>query len=211
MTTATTEPVELTPDEQARKDSLQATAAAAEAGTAAQAAADEREQVAEAAETLTDLRKLVEWLRDDAQARPSNVGKVAAMTLVKRELERSLKSIKRELEPLNQAVLDEFADRGVTSMRDAATGKTVSMSRKVWARRADGIDSGVACEGLEAAGLGDFVEQGFNTHSLSGYFRELVKERMAEGDPVDDLDELLPEPLRGLIALTDDQTVGVAS
>lgn len=128
----------------------------------------------------------------------------------KADLERQLRTIKDELTPLEQQLLDEFAAEGVAGKRHAATGKLVSITRRIWARAHDG-DKPAACAALQAAGLGDYVEQSFNTNSLSAYFRELAAQQESAGTPVADLQQLLPEQLRDAIDLTQDHTLSVRS
>lgn len=128
----------------------------------------------------------------------------------KADLERDLRLVKDELAPLEQQLLDEFAQEGVAGKRHAATGKLVSISRKVWARAAGG-DKPAACAALKAAGLDEFVAESFNTNSVSAYFREQLKERTDAGEIVTDLTELLPQELRGHIDLTEDAVLSVRS
>ena len=128
----------------------------------------------------------------------------------KADLERQLRLVKDELAPLEQALLEEFAAEGVSGKRHAGTGKLVSISRRIWARAIEG-DKPSACEALREAGLDEFVAESFNTNSLSAYFRELLREENEAGDPVTDLDELLPEELLGHIELTEDLTLSVRS
>lgn len=128
----------------------------------------------------------------------------------KTDLERELRDIKEQLGPLEQQLIEAFAQEGVTGKRHAATGKLVSISRRIWARAHAG-DKPAACAALASAGLGDYVEESFNTNSLSAYFRELASQHEAAGQPVTDLEQLLPEPLRGAIDLTQDHTLSVRS
>jgi hypothetical protein len=140
----------------------------------------------------------------------TTLGRIIDLTDRKRQLDSELRKIKAELEPLHAQMLNEFATRGETSARHAATGKLVYINRRTWARASDG-DKAAAYDALVAAGgdLAAFAERGFNTHSLSAYFREQLKIREAEGHPVTDLNELVPDGLRGVIELTEDHTIGV--
>lgn len=131
-----------------------------------------------------------------------------AATERKRKLEADLRVVKDEITPLTEQLLEQFAEEGVSGKRHAATGRLVSITRKVWARAAGG-DKTAASAALKKAGLGDYVEESFNTNSLSAYFREQVKARESEGQPVTDLTELLDPALRGAIELTEDHTLSV--
>lgn len=130
-----------------------------------------------------------------------------ALTERKRDLERQLRFIRDELAPLEAQLLDEFSAEGVRGKRHDASGKLVSITRQIWARAHDG-EKDMAADALEAAGLGDYVQRGFNTNSLSAYFRELAKQHAEAGNPVD-LEQLLPEALRGAIDLTEDHKLSV--
>jgi hypothetical protein len=143
-------------------------------------------------------------------AETTSLDRYVELKAEKARIERDLRIVKDELAPLEAALLEEFATEGVSGKRHAGTGKLVSIARRVWARAADG-DKDAAADALEAAGLGDYVQRGFNTNSLSAHFRELVKARQEAGDPVTDLDALLPEPLRGRIELTEDAVLSVRS
>lgn len=160
--------------------------------------------------TIHDLRLTIDALLDRGEADEALTGRIVALTEVKRELDRALKATKSRLEPLHDQMLDTFTERGDTSARHAESGKLVYVNRRIWARAAS-EDKSEACAALKAAGLDAFVAEGFNTTSLSAYFNEQVKEREADGEPVTDLDDLLPPELKGRIALTQDHTIGVRS
>lgn len=130
------------------------------------------------------------------------------LTMRKRDLERQLRAVKEQIEPLAAQLLDEFSSEGVSGKRHEGTGRMVSISRKVWARAADG-DKPAACEALKDAGLGDYVQEGFNTNSLSAYFREQWDQYVAQHGTGTDPAVVLPQPLRGRIELTCDTTLTV--
>jgi len=138
----------------------------------------------------------------------TTLGRIIELTDHKRSLDRQLRALKAELEPLHQQMLDEFAQRGETSARHGATGQLVYINRRTWARAADG-NKDRAYDALIAAGLHEYAERGFNTHALSAYFREELKRRQEHGDPVTDITELLPAELQGAIELTTDHSIGV--
>lgn len=124
-------------------------------------------------------------------------------------IERELRAIEDELAPLEEELLAEFAAEGVDGKRHAQSGRLVSIRRQIWARPA--IDRPAACQALKAhEDLAPYVEETFNTNSLSAYFREEAKRIAAEqGYPVTDLRQLLPEDLRDVIDLTQDHTLSV--
>lgn len=161
--------------------------------------------------SLTNLRLQIDELRERAEHVDTVLGQVVELTELKRTLDSALKATKDKLDPRHEQLLEEFAGEGVSSKRHAETGKLVYVNRRVWARPADGHTKDTTADLLEAAGLGDYVERGWNTTSLSAYFNEQVKTREADGQPVTNLDQLLPDQLRGAIALTEDHKIGVRS
>jgi hypothetical protein len=127
----------------------------------------------------------------------------------KKELERHLADCIVETERLQRILLDEFAAEGVSSKRDVHTGKLVYLSRQVWARAA--VDRAETAEALSRhdGALAAFAKLDFNVQSLSAYFREELRNRAENHDPVLDLSLLVPEDLRPYIALTDDHKLSV--
>jgi len=74
---------------------------------------------------------------------------------------------------IEQLLLPEFERNGLEKV--SIDGRTVYLERKLWAKAKDG-DKAAMCKALKRAHLGDFVEQTFNTNSLSAYVRELDRE-----------------------------------
>lgn len=138
---------------------------------------------------------------------PTLLDKFVQITTRKRDLESEVNLLKKQLAPLEAQLLDEYAQEGVRS-KATTDGATVYLNRKIWARAGDG-GKPAACIALRNAGLGAFIEEGFNTNSLSAHFRELAKTREAEGAPLTDVADLLPEELRGAIHLTEDHKLGL--
>jgi hypothetical protein len=133
------------------------------------------------------------------------------LTETKRDLERELRMVKEQLKPLEAALLDEFVEQGVSGQRHAATGKLVSITRKIWARAKDGNKAAAAEAMARDDELSAFVEPGWNTNSVSAYFRELAANAAANGDPVTDLMSLVPVELRDVLELTEDHVLSVRS
>lgn len=134
-----------------------------------------------------------------------------------KRLEAISKKAKERRDGMNEKVLDALERMGVKNA-PLQGGPTVFQERTLWAGTADEIDDvdeayRAACEGLVAAGLEEYVQTRFNVQSLSGYFRERERELEAEarerdGLPADapvviDLEELIPEELRGLVKVTE--------
>ncbi len=106
----------------------------------------------------------------------------------KRELDTDLKQIKKRLEELEPVLLDQLAQAGIQNMK--IDGVTVYILRQLWAQALASNEE--ICEALRAAGLQDYVKEGYNSQSISAYFRELEKQ-----------DEPLPSELAGKIGTTE--------
>lgn len=136
----------------------------------------------------------------------------------KRDLEAQLRDVKAELGDDTQGVMSqvlaEFTDQGVRQVKHDETGATAFIDRRIWARvhrqgdEATPEEKAAAASALRAAGMGEFVEPTVGVQRLSAHFRELAKERAAAGEVVD-VEQLLPESLRGFIDLTEDHRVNV--
>lgn len=91
----------------------------------------------------------------------------------RRQLETEVDSIKAEAAELEGLLLPQFEQSGME--RVAIDGRTVYVERKLWAKAKDG-DKPSVCKALKRCRLGDYVEETFNTNSLSAYVRELDRE-----------------------------------
>lgn len=141
----------------------------------------------------------------------------AGLDQVAKRLEAISKRAKERRDLMNDDVLEALARMEVKNA-PLAGGPTVFQERTLWAGTAmetDDTDAAydAACDALEAAGLGEYVQRRFNVQSLSGYFRERERELEAEARERDGLaadapvvvdpDELLPEELVGLVKVTE--------
>jgi len=91
----------------------------------------------------------------------------------RRELKEELAQIEERQKELEEPVMDFMAQMGLERVR--INGMTVYIRRELWAGAVDG-DYEKACKALKEAGLGDYVQERFNTQSLSAYIREADKE-----------------------------------
>ena len=89
------------------------------------------------------------------------------------DLEARIDAIKRETAELEAALLPQFEQDAID--RITVDGRTVYVERKLWAKAKDG-DKPAVCKALKRCRLGDYVEETFNTNSLSAYVRELDRE-----------------------------------
>ena len=91
----------------------------------------------------------------------------------RKQLEAEVETIKAESSELEVRLLPQFEQSGTE--RIAIDGRTVYVERKLWAKAKDG-DKPSVCKALKRCRLGDYVEETFNTNSLSAYVRELDRE-----------------------------------
>ena len=91
----------------------------------------------------------------------------------RRTLEAEIDTIRAEATELEQRLLPQFEQSGLE--RVAIDGRTVYIERKLWAKAKEG-DKAAVCKALKRCRLGDYVEETFNTNSLSAYVRELDRE-----------------------------------
>lgn len=169
--------------------------------------------------------KTAETLADRLQFGPEYVNELdefVRLTIRKQLIEAAKRKTTGRLAELEAQILEDFATNGESGRRHAATGTLVSTARRIWARVAREGDEATdaererAADALIAADLGDYVQRGFNVNSLSAYFRELAQahDEAQRELPEDqrtplDVDQLLPEQLRGAIELTDQPTLSV--
>jgi len=91
----------------------------------------------------------------------------------RRQLEAEIDTLKAEAAELEQALMPQFEQAGIE--RVSVDGRTVYVERKLWAKARDG-DKAAVCKALKRCRLGDYVEETFNTNSVSAYIRELDRE-----------------------------------
>lgn len=124
-----------------------------------------------------------------------DMAKVKRYRDLRREAKRNedaRKALTAEADKLEREILEAFVDAEVQSVQ--VDGSTVYLERKLWAQKEtdpstdEPVPTEVVVEALNAAGLGDFVQEGYNTNTLSAYLRDL-----------DENEEPLPPALRGVI------------
>ena len=89
------------------------------------------------------------------------------------DLEAQVEAIKKETAELETLLLPQFEQEAIE--RISIDGRTVYVERKLWAKAKDG-DKPAVCKALKRCRLGDYVEETYNTNSLSAYIRELDRE-----------------------------------
>lgn len=130
-----------------------------------------------------------------------DAGEFALLTKEKKGLNARLAVIQKRLNELEKHLLG-YIEQGEFPDSSRVGGLTLYTSTTLWASPVDGDYEG-ASDALEQAGLGDFVGRRFNSQSLSAYFREERKKR-----PLADVEDLLPESLRGVIKLSENPKLG---
>lgn len=134
--------------------------------------------------------------------------KFAELTMKKRELGAQIKSIGKELDELEQKVIDDYVELGTTSMRTSLGDNnfTVHLTTDVFAGplKSGVDDSGdpksteqdweIACAALREIGLGELVGERFHAQSLGSWLKEFREEHGPKWK--DDLPEEVAEALR---------------
>jgi hypothetical protein len=87
----------------------------------------------------------------------------------RKELEGEIDRIKAQAAELESALMPQFEQAGIE--RVSVDGRTVYIERKLWAKAKYG-DKAAVCKALKRCRLGSFVEESYNSNSLSGLIRE---------------------------------------
>lgn len=144
-----------------------------------------------------------------AETTANLVKKFIKLDQARRKHEDAVKSSKTEIAALEAELLKRFEQSQTQRMNVA--GVTVYVQSQLWASAAGG-DKLAASSALKEAGLGDMVEETFNTQRLSAYVREQrdeIQERLSKekGEKVvltpEELLAHLPEPLRMTLAVSE--------
>lgn len=117
----------------------------------------------------------------------------AELTKEKRTIDARKKDINKRLGELEPQVLDGFERDKIRSINLSGLG-TLHLRKEGWVRvvkkgkDATAAEKRRAIEALRSAGFEQYVEEGFNTQSLSAHFREITQDG-----------EQLPAELEGAI------------
>lgn len=96
---------------------------------------------------------------------------------IRKSLESQIEQLKAEAAQLESLILTDFEHDGVD--RVTLDGKTIFIERRLWASAKNG-DKQALCKALKRARLSEFVQETFNSQSLSA----LVREWDREGRPI---------------------------
>ncbi len=127
---------------------------------------------------------------------PNPVQKFVVLERRRRKLEVDLSQIKTDLATAEPIALEWMSNNGIDSC--VVADMTAYVKRELWAKRPDDVSAEELCEGLTAAGLEEFVHPATNMQTLSGYVRELDKDK---DDPAEELQ--LPPELDGLLEVSE--------
>jgi len=94
----------------------------------------------------------------------------------RKELEGEIDRIKAEATEIESALMPQFEQAGIE--RVSVDGRTVYIERRLWAAAKNG-DKPALCKALKRARLSDFVQETFNSQSLSALVREWDREGRA--------------------------------
>lgn len=103
----------------------------------------------------------------------------------KRELESRLEAIKSERQKLEQALLDEWANRGQTSAN--LDGFCTYVRMDFYCNKKGGVPTESVCDVLRTIGLADMVAPSYNAAKL----KSIVKEWNESGQVPEELQALL--------------------
>lgn len=97
----------------------------------------------------------------------------------KRSLEDDLRAVKDEIAALEPELLNEFTESQMDRIQVPVDNEKVTLyiHRQLWAKPKDG-DRAAVISTLKRCGLADFVQENYNSNTLSAY----VRERLANGE-----------------------------
>jgi hypothetical protein len=105
-----------------------------------------------------------------APAQPAHWADFAALVSEKKRLEVKLRQVKEWIAEAQEPLLEYLAENGLRSIK-TDDGRTTYIHRAVYVGAKE-TDYDRACAAFEAAGLGEFVQQRFNSNTVSAWYRE---------------------------------------
>jgi len=116
------------------------------------------------------------------------------------ELQDEVDGLKEDRQELAEEVMEVFQERGINKL--TINSQTLYLHSQYWAGYKN--DKTSAVEALKEAGLSEYIKETYNTHSLSAYIRDLIREYENEqGEPLLDAEEVLPPALREEVKVTE--------
>lgn len=172
-------------------------------------------------ESETAVNLLLNRVADgDTYANPTD--EFVRKTLAKRRLEAEIRKLNTRLADLDAQLVEEWTEAGRNKDGHAATGATLHLNRRVWAKLdvdtdglpkvdAEQVRAGVKTQvaiALADAGLGHIVRSDFSLQTLSAIFAERIREydeqqrMLPEHERVPKAPaDFLPDELRGLLVI----------
>ncbi len=114
----------------------------------------------------------------------------------RRKLKAELDEVKADLDSLEPVAL-RYMERN-KMQKATIDGVTAYIKRELWAKRPSDVTPEQLCQGLKACGKEEFVKEGANMQTLSGWIRELDQEKPS---PEDELE--LPSEMLGLLEVSE--------
>lgn len=105
-----------------------------------------------------------------ASAHPARWSNFAALVGEKKRLEAELRQVKDRIAEEQEPLLEYLIEQGLRSIK-TDEGRTTYIHRAVYVGAKE-TDYDRACAAFEAAGLGEFVQQRFNSNTVSAWYRE---------------------------------------
>lgn len=122
----------------------------------------------------------------------------AELDQAKDEMEAKLKDIKKELETMSDALVNQFMDQQIQKI-SIKGGVTLRLDCKIWPKKKDGVSTPEVVNAIKAAGMPELlVKENYQTQSLAAYLRELDKS--GESLPPELSAVIEPNPVYKIIA-----------
>lgn len=166
--------------------------------------------------TAGKLRRLADEITDAPTA--TTLDRFMALDALKKGAETIVNATKKQIGDRDTGVMEqlmaEFADRGVSSERHAASGRLAHINNRVFPKVADGMERDYVASVMQTIDeMAAFVELGFNLNSIRSFFTERIKHLEEQRIPVTEeaLARLIPDELRGLLELVPSPVISVRS
>jgi hypothetical protein len=108
---------------------------------------------------------------------PEMLREFAALAREKSTVKDRLDEIERRMTELQEPLKEHFVNGGMQNAR--VDGMTCYIRRQLWAKLKEGHDMDEAVAAMKGNGMGEFVREAFNVHTLSSHARELAREEKA--------------------------------
>jgi hypothetical protein len=107
------------------------------------------------------------------------VSKFATLLKAKKELKQQLKEIEKDINQMEEPLLEAMASTGLQSLK-LSSGGTLYVRSQIWPKYLDGKTRQDVIEALKEDDLSEYLKEDFNANQFAAYIRELE----ANGDPL---------------------------